>query len=44
MTTRRLILAALGLVVLAGAFLAGGILIGERTASADDRAAGRAQP
>ena len=44
MTTRRLILAALGLVVLAGAFLAGGILIGERTAGVGDRAAGRGQP
>jgi hypothetical protein len=44
MQARRLIVAALGLVVLAGAFLAGGILIGERTASVDDRAAGRGQP
>jgi len=44
MKAGRLIGAVLGLIVLAGAFLAGGILIGERTTGVDNGAAGRDQP
>jgi hypothetical protein len=44
MQTRRLIVAVLGLIVLAGAFLTGGILIGERTASGANVTASGANP